>query len=106
MPALALAFAIYFLVSTADLAVGGEGQRRASSAALLVLLLAVQFVRSGIAYARGRADLSFGPLLQPARCLVQAPGHASAITIALVATVPWLGPRLGLFLVAGRRAAS
>jgi hypothetical protein len=57
----------------------------------------VQFIRSGIAYARGKADLSFAPLLQPFDVLRKRIGMI-AITIALVATVPWLGVGLGLFL--------
>ena len=96
MPAIALAFAIYFLVSTADL----QWEAKANGViigGLLVVLLVVQFVRSGIAYARGHADFSFGTLLRPYDVLAKRLGML-AITIALVATVPWLGLGLGLFL--------
>ncbi len=96
IPVLALAFAIYFLVSTSDL----EWEAKANGViigGLLLLLLAVQFVRSAIAFARGRASLSFAPLLQPADALRKRIGML-AVTIALVATVPWLGLGLGLFL--------
>lgn len=96
LPVMALAFATYFLVSTADL----QWEAKANGViigGLLVLLLAVQFVRSGIAYVRGRADFSFGTLLQPRDVLYKRLGMM-AITIALVATVPWLGLGLGLFL--------
>jgi hypothetical protein len=96
MPALALAFATYFLVSTADL----QWEAKANGViigTLLVLLLAVQFVRSGMAYARGKANFSFGTLLSPADVTYKRLGML-AITIALVATVPWLGLGLGLFL--------
>jgi hypothetical protein len=96
MPVIALAFATYFLVSTADL----QWEAKANGViigSLLVLLLAVQFVRSGIAYARGRANFSFGSLLRPSDVLYKRLGMM-AITIALVATVPWLGLGLGLFL--------
>jgi hypothetical protein len=96
IPVLALAFAIYFLVSTADL----EWEAKANGViigGLLLLLLAVQFVRSAIAFVRGRANLSFAPLLQPADALRKRIGML-AVTIALVATVPWLGLGLGLFL--------
>ena len=96
LPVIALAFAIYFLVSTADL----QWEAKANGViigSLLVLLLIVQFVRSGIAYVRGRADFSFGTLLQPSDITRKRIGML-AITIALVATVPWLGVGLGLFL--------
>ena len=96
MPVIALAFAVYFLVDTAEL----QWEAKANGViigGLLVVLLVVQFVRSGIAYARGRADFSFGNLLQPYDVLYKRLGML-AITIALVATVPWLGLGLGLFL--------
>jgi hypothetical protein len=96
LPVIALAFAIYFLVSTADL----QWEAKANGViigGLLVLLLIVQFVRSAIAYMRGRADFSFGTLVSPADITRKRIGLL-AITIALVATVPWLGVGLGLFL--------
>jgi hypothetical protein len=96
LPVAALAFAAYFLVSTADL----QWEAKANGViigGLLVLLLAVQFVRSALAYLRGRADFSFGTLLQPRDVLYKRLGML-AITIALVATVPWLGLGLGLFI--------
>ena len=96
LPVIALAFAAYFLVSTADL----QWEAKANGViigGLLVLLLAVQFVRSAVAYMRGRADLSFGALLEPRDVFYKRLGML-AITIVLVATVPWLGVGLGLFL--------
>jgi hypothetical protein len=96
LPVIALAFAIYFLVDTAEL----QWEAKANGViigGLLLLLLAVQFVRSVVAYMRGRADLSFGALLQPRDVFYKRLGMM-AITIALVATVPWLGVGLGLFL--------
>jgi hypothetical protein len=95
LPVLALGFAAYFLVSTAEL----QWEAKANGViigGLLVVLLAVQFVRSAIAYARGRADFSFGALLQPRDVFYKRLGMI-AITIALVATVPFLGVGLGLF---------
>jgi hypothetical protein len=99
LPVCALAFAIYFLVSTADL----QWEAKANGViigGLLVLLLAVQFIRSAVAFVRGRADLSFGSLLQPREVFYKRLGML-AITIVLVATVPWLGLGLGLFLTLG-----
>jgi hypothetical protein len=96
LPVLALAFATYFLVSTAEL----QWEAKANGViigGLLVALLAIQFVRSVIAYVRGRADLSFAPLVQPRDVFYKRLGMMG-ITIALVATVPWLGVGLGLFL--------
>jgi hypothetical protein len=96
LPVLALAFAAYFLVSTAEL----QWEAKANGViigGLLVLLLLLQFVRSAIAYLRGRADFSFAPLWQPRDVFYKRLGMM-AITIALVATVPWLGLGLGLFL--------
>ena len=96
LPAMALAFAVYFLVSTAGL----QWEAKANGViigGLLVALLMVQFVRSVIAYLRGRAELSFGALLQPRDVFYKRLGMI-AITIVLVATVSWLGVGLGLFL--------
>jgi len=96
IPALALGFAAYFLLTTADL----EWEAKANGViigSLLVLLIAVQLVRTGIALARGRASASFAPLFQPAEALRKRVGML-AITIAFVATVPWLGLGLGLFI--------
>jgi hypothetical protein len=96
LPLIALAFAIYFLVSTSEL----QWEAKANGViigGLLVLLLVVQFVRSGVAYVRGRADFSFGTLLSPPDIARKRVGML-AVTIAMVATVPWLGVGLGLFL--------
>ena len=96
IPVLALGFAAYFLASTADL----EWEAKANGVIIgwaLVLLIAVQLVRNGLALARGGANWSFAPLLQPADALRKRIGML-AITIAFVATVPWLGLGLGLFI--------
>jgi hypothetical protein len=96
IPFLALAFATYFLVTTADL----EWEAKANGViigSMLVLLIAVQLVRIGVELARGRASWSFAPLLHPRDALPKRIGML-AITIAFVATVPWLGLGLGLFI--------
>ena len=93
---LAVAFTIYFLVSIAGL----EWEAKANGLFvgwLLIALVAVQAVRIGIGYARGRGDFSFAPLVQPRETMKKRLGMM-AITIAFVATVPWLGVGLGLFV--------
>jgi hypothetical protein len=96
IPALAVAFTIYFLTSIAGL----EWEAKANGLFvgwLLIALVAVHVVRIGIGYARGRGDFSFAPLVQPREAMKKRLGMM-AITIAFVATVPWLGVGLGLFL--------
>ncbi len=96
IPVLAVGFTIYFLVSIAGL----EWEAKANGLFvgwLLIALVAVQAVRIGIGYARGRGDFSFAPLVQPRETTKKRLGMM-AITIAFVATVPWLGVGLGLFL--------
>jgi hypothetical protein len=96
IPVLAVAFTIYFLTSIAGL----EWEAKANGLFvgwLLIVLVVVQAVRTGIGYAKGRGDFSFAPLLQPREALKKRLGMM-AITIAFVATVPWLGLGLGLFL--------
>jgi hypothetical protein len=96
IPALALAFTIYFLVSIAGL----EWEAKANGLFvgwLLIALVAVQAVRIGIGYARGQGDFSFAPLVAPRAAMKKRLGMMG-ITIAFVAAVPWLGLGLGLFL--------
>ncbi len=96
IPVLALAFATYFLVTTADL----EWEAKANGViigSLLVLLIAAQLVRMGVAMARGRANWSFAPLLHPSDALRKRISML-AITIAFVATLPWVGLGLGLLV--------
>lgn len=96
IPVLALGFTAYFLFTTADL----EWEAKANGVfigTLLLVLIAVQFVRTGIALGRGRASLAFAPLVEPAEALPKRLGML-AILIAFVATLPWLGLGLGLFV--------
>ena len=96
IPLLALAFTGYFLVSIAGL----EWEARANGViigTLLLALIAVQLVRIVLAVSRGQASIGLGPLLEPPDALRKRLGML-AITIAFVATVPWLGLSLGLFI--------
>ena len=94
IPALALGFAIYFFVSIADL----TWEAKANGVLIggvLVLLIAIQVVRTALGVAEGRADLGFGPLFEPREVL----GKRIAlvlITVAFIVTLPWLGLSLGL----------
>jgi hypothetical protein len=96
IPALALAFTAYFLVSTSAM----EWEAKANGVFvgwMLIALVVAQAVRSAIGYARGRGDWSFAPLVEPRDAMKKRLGMM-AITIAFVAAVPWLGVGLGLFL--------
>ena len=96
IPALAVAFAIYFLDTTSAM----EWEAKANGVFvgwLLIGLVVVQAVRIGIGYVRGRGDFRFEPLVAPRDAMKKRIGMM-AITIAFVATVPWLGVGLGLFL--------
>ncbi len=96
IPLLALGFTAYFLATTFEM----EWEARANGAIigwLLIALVAVQLVRSALAFARGKADWSFAPLVQPAQATRKRLGMM-AITIAFVAFLPWAGLGLGLFL--------
>lgn len=96
IPALALAFTVYFLFTTS----GMEWEAKANGVFvgwMLIALVVVQAVRIAIGYARGRGDFSFAPLVAPRQATTKRLGMM-AITIAFVAAVPWLGVGLGLFL--------
>jgi hypothetical protein len=95
IPALAAGFTAYFLYSVA----GVEWEAKANGViigSVLLLLVAVQAVRLGIAAARGRIGHGFGPLVSPPEALPKRIGML-VVTIAFVAAVPWLGLALGLF---------
>lgn len=97
LPALAIAFTLYFFVSVRDLA------WEAKSTAVIVggTLLALVALRLGLLALsawNGLADFSFAPLLAPRRVLGQR-----ILLVALcglfVFLIPWLGLTLGLFLL-------
>jgi hypothetical protein len=96
IPALALAFAVYFFFSIADLA----WEAKANGVVIggvLVLLIVVQVVRIATQLARRNASLGLDPLWQPRDALVKRLGMVS-VTIAFIATLKWLGLTLGLAL--------
>ena len=96
IPALALAFAVYFFASTADLAweaktngvvIGGT----------LVFLIALQLGRVALRVMRGPGRLGFDPLWLP-RDLVWKRLGLVVITAAFIGVMPWLGLTLALWL--------
>lgn len=96
IPGLALAFAVYFFFSIADLAWEAKANGTVIGG-LLVVLVVIQLVRIGVRLARGSASLGFTPLLLPRDALGKRVGMV-AITIAFIATLHWLGLTLGLLL--------
>ena len=96
IPALALAFAIYFFVDIADL--GWEAKANGVLiGTILVILIGIQGVRLGLSAARGEGGLGFETLLGPRELLPKRLGMV-AITIAFIAGVQWLGLTAALFL--------
>jgi hypothetical protein len=96
IPLLALAFAAYFFIDIRDLAWEAKANG-VIIGTLLLILLAVQFARIGVAIARGRGDWRMDPLWQPRDALGKRIGMV-LMTIAFIATIKWLGLTLGLLL--------
>jgi hypothetical protein len=96
IPALALAFAVYFFVSIADLA----WEAKANGVVIggvLVVLIGIQLVRIAMRVLKHDGSLAFDTLWQPQDALVKRIGMV-LVTIAFVATLNWLGLTLGLLL--------
>lgn len=96
IPALALAFAIYFFFSIAGL----PWEAKANGVligAILVVLIGIQMLRLGLQLARGEGELGFEDLLGPREVLPRRLGMV-AITLVFIVAVPWLGLTLTLFL--------
>jgi tripartite tricarboxylate transporter TctB family protein len=96
IPVLAIAFTAYFFFSTREL----QWEARANGLIIgvaLIALSAAQLVRIAIAVVRRHEGLGFSTLLGPPDALPKRLGML-AVTIAFVATIPWLGLGLGLFL--------
>jgi hypothetical protein len=96
IPLLALGFAAYFFTSIADLAWEAKANG-VLIGAVLVFLIAVQLARMAQQLARGEGDLRADPLWQPADATRKRLGMV-AVTVAFIATLPWLGLTLGLLL--------
>jgi hypothetical protein len=96
IPALALAFAIYFFVSTAGLAWEAKANGVVIGAALIALVV-LQVGRIVFRVARGQGSLDFDPLWRPSE-LAWKRLALVAVTALFIATLPWFGLTLGLWL--------
>jgi hypothetical protein len=96
IPGLALAFAVYFLVSIADLAWEAKANG-VMIGIILIVLVAVQLARTALALSRGEGSLRADTLLAPREVFMRRLGLI-AITVAFIATLHWLGVTLGLLL--------
>jgi hypothetical protein len=101
IPALALGFVVYFFFDIAELAWEAKANG-VLIGAVLVFLIALQLARMARQLARGEGDLRADPLWQPADVTRKRLGMV-AVTVAFIATLPWLGLTLGL--LAGMAAA-
>ena len=95
IPLLALGFAIYFFFSIHELAWEAKANG-VIIGTVLVVLVAIQIVRTGLKIARGEGGLGTAPLWQPREVLVKRLALV-VITIVFIATLKWLGLTLGLF---------
>ena len=96
IPTLALGLAVYFFFSIA----GSAWEAKANGLMIggtLVVLVALQVLRIGIAVARGRARLNLDPLLQPYALL---PRRVALVVITglFIIAMPALGLTLALLL--------
>ena len=96
IPALALGFAVYFFISIADLAWEAKANGVVIGG-ILVLLIALQLVRTALALLRRQATLGFHAIWAPREALGKRIGMV-LITVLFIATLKWLGLTLGLFL--------
>lgn len=96
VPALAVAFAAYFLVSTKDLVWEAKANGVIIGVALL-LLVAVQVGKIVLQRIRGGGELGFDALWRP-RDLALKRLAMVAITAAFIGLLPWLGLTLSLWL--------
>jgi hypothetical protein len=96
IPLLALAFAVYFFFSIADLAWEAKANG-VLIGTILVVLVGIQVARLGMRVARGEGGLSLAPVLAPRDALPRRIGLV-LITVAFVVAMEWLGLTLALFL--------
>ena len=96
IPALALAFAIYFFVSTGDLIWEAKANGVIIGGALVILIV-FQVGRIALRVMKGEGGLGFAPLWQPREVVWKRIGLV--VTTALfIALMPWLGLTLALWL--------
>jgi hypothetical protein len=96
IPVLALAFVAYFFTDVRGL----EWEAKANGVIIgtvLTLLVVAQIARIAWKVAKGRGSLSMRPLYDPPEVTGKRLGMV-AVTIAFVATIPWMGLTLGLFV--------
>jgi len=96
IPALALAFAVYFFFSIADLAWEAKANG-VLIGTVLVILIGIQCARIAVQVAKGEADLGFDRLLNPREALPKRLGMV-LITVAFIVALPWLGLTLDLLI--------
>lgn len=96
IPALALGFAVYFFFDIAELAWEAKANG-VLIGAVLVFLVAMQLARMARQLARGEGDLRADPLWQPLDATGKRLGMI-LVTLAFIATLPWLGLTLGLLI--------
>ena len=96
IPALALAFSLYFFVSIADLAWEAKANGVLIGAVLVGLCL-IQVVRIAVRVARARATLAFDTLIHPREAIRPRLGIL-AVTALFIGTMPWLGLTLGMLV--------
>lgn len=96
IPALALAFALYFFFSTADLVWEAKANGVVIGTAL-VILIAFQVGRVALHVMRGEAGLGLDPLWRPRELAWKRVGLV-AVTAIFIAALPWLGLTLALWL--------
>jgi hypothetical protein len=96
IPLLAVAFAVYFFFSIADLAWEAKANG-VLIGTILVVLAGIQMVRLGVRVAKGQGSLSAEPVIAPRDMLPKRIGLV-LITIAFVVAMDWLGLTLALFL--------
>jgi len=96
IPGLALAFAVYFFFSIADLAWEAKANG-VLIGTVLVVLIGIQCVRIVVELAGGKADLGFDRVLKPRDALPKRLGMV-LLTVVFIAALPWLGLTLDLLL--------
>ncbi len=97
IPLLACGLAIYFLISTSELAWEARATGSMVAYVLLGLCLAL-FLRGGLRAMRGTGQYSFGDLFENSLFNRQRVGLV-ALLVLFIATIPWLGTTLGIFLL-------